>query len=146
MEIEISKLPKDKQDAINSSNWVKETEEIGKKFSLTEDEINSLQTEVGLMLIGFVRPDNYIKNIEDNIIVSKNTAEQIFNEIFKKIFTDIAKKMELVVKNKIKSETPSWDQTINFILSGGDYSFFIEKPIVIVPTVNLTNIKNNFSI
>ncbi len=125
LNIEILKLPKEKQDAINSFDWVKNVEEIGRKSYLNDDEVNDLQLETGLMLIGLVDFEIYVLNIEKNIVISRTESQNIANEIVEKVFTPIAKSIEIAIKNKMKSYEPKWDKRINFIISGGDYSSFI---------------------
>ena len=124
---EILKLPKINQEAINSIDWGGISEEIGKKYLLTENEIHDFQTETGLVLIGLVGLDMYALNIEKNIGVSQEESEKIAKEAFDRIFKPIADIIEQDVKNKIKTQIPKWDQSVNFIISGGDYSNFIEK-------------------
>jgi len=124
---EILKLPKERQEAINVIDWGKITEEIGKKFLLTENEINNLQIETGLALVGLTDLDFYMTNIENNVGLTAGEANKITVETFDKIFTPIANKIESSIKNRLKSQKPRWNQVVNFIVSGGDYSNFIEK-------------------
>ena len=70
----IEKLPKEAQEVMNTFDWVKISEEIGKKNLLDDSEINILQKEIGLILIETNRPDMLTINIEDNIGTSKNEA------------------------------------------------------------------------
>jgi len=124
IEEEISKLPTIKQQAIGIVNWGKISEEIGKKYLISEEEINNFQLETGLALIGLEGFNQYLFNTENNVGVSKAEAEKIVGEAIQKIFVPISKKIELLIKEKIKTQTPTWQQTINFIVSG-DYSSFI---------------------
>lgn len=124
MNSEISKLPKEQQDSINSVDWGKESEEIGKKYSLDEAEINNLQLETGLVLIGLTELSEYKKTIEENIGISAMMAEKIYQDILAKIFKPILDKSLSFVKARINLNTVSWDKTVNFIVSGGDYSVF----------------------
>lgn len=126
MKEEIARLPKEKQDAIHSIDWGKISEEIGKKYLLSESEINELQLETGLVLIGLVDFELYKLNIE-NIGMSREEAENIAMEVLEKIFTPISTILEASVKNSMKTQNISWDQRVNFIISGGDYSNFINK-------------------
>ena len=130
---ELVKLPKDSQDAINSLDWASIAEEIGKKSLLTESEINNLQTETFLVLIGLEDLDSYTLNIENEIGTSKNEAGKIASEAMEKIFTPISNLMEEKIKNNIKNKNPAWDQNINFVLSGGDYFAFLENPTLPPP-------------
>ena len=125
---EIKKLPKENQGVINSFDWEKISEDIGKKYLLSEEEINNLQVETLLVLIGLENPDDYSQNIENEVGTSKNEAEKISDEIFQKIFTPIN---DVLVENLKKSEkvkNSNAEQNLNFILSGGDYSVFLEVP------------------
>jgi hypothetical protein len=123
MEEEIIKLPKERQGAINAFGWVKVTEEIGKKHLLTESELNDFQLETGLVLIGLVDFSSYALNIENNVGTTEEESTKIADEVFDEVFTPISKSIESFVKSK----DPNWAQTVNFIISGGDYSTFIEQ-------------------
>ena len=48
-------------------------------------------------------------------------------ELVEKIFTPIANILTENIKNNIKNKNPNWQQSVNFILSGGDYTAFIER-------------------
>jgi len=132
---ELVKLPKESQEVIDTFDWVKISEEIGKLNLLDETEINDLQIEVSLALVGLEEQDSLALNIENNVGTSKNEAVKISNEVNQKIFNPILEKMEEITKNKTITYNPNWKQTINFIVSGGDYSVFIEE------TENMNNQK-----
>lgn len=124
---EISKLPKERQGIINATGWEKITEEISNKYLLDEEGLNELQIETLLVLIGLEDPHRYTNHIIDNAGVETERAEKITTEVFDKIFIPMSKEMELSVKENLKIQNPSWDQTIDFIISGGDYSYFVKK-------------------
>ena len=115
-------LPKEMQEAINSLDWAKIAEEIGRANMLTEDEITNLQTETFLVLTGLEEGEAYVRNIENEIGTSKDEAEKIADEAEEKIFGPIYDNFSENVKNNLKSKNPGAKQTLNFILSGGDYS------------------------
>ena len=121
------KFSKEKQEAINSSNWIRVIEDIGKKFLLLDNEITNLQSETWLVLMGVVDLDLYERNIENNVGMTNDDAKKISDEVFNKIFMPVANEIESYIKDKKVAQNSSWDKTINFILSGGDYSSFIEK-------------------
>jgi|SRR3989344_7909825 len=125
IEEEIRELPKEGQDAIGAVDWVKIAEEIGKKFLLNEDEINSFQLETLLVLIGVVYPDFYAINIENHVNRTKDESGKMADEAFEKIFTPIGKTLEENIKKNLGSKNISWEQTVDFILSGGNYFAFI---------------------
>ena len=125
---EVGKLPKENQEVISAFGWEKILEEIEKKYLLLDEEINDLQVETLLVLIGLQDPDEYAKNVENEVGTSKAEAEKIANEVFEKIFTPIYEKILENIKksDKVKNATP--EQNLNFILSGGDYSTFLDVP------------------
>ena len=124
---EIIKLPKEMQETINAFDWVKITEEIGKKYLLTESEINDLQVETLLVLVGLENADYYAQNVENEIGTSKNEAIKIAEEANQKIFTPIANTIEENIKKNLKNKNPNWSQNVDFVMSGGDYSAFMEE-------------------
>lgn len=124
---EIAQLPKEMQEAVNAFDWVKVAEEIGKEFLLDESEIEDFQLETFLVLIGAVDPEFYAVNIENHVGTSKDEAVKIADEAFQKIFTPISNLIEENIKKNLANKKPSPEQTLNFILSGGDYSAFLEE-------------------
>ncbi len=124
---EVGKLPKENQEVINTFGWEKISEEIGKKYLLTENEINDLQVETLLILVGLEDPDFYANNIENNVGASKDEANKISTEVFEKILTPINDAMIENIKKSGVSKNANAEQNLNFILSGGDYSAFLEK-------------------
>ena len=124
---EIAQLPKEMQEAINALDWVKVAKEIGKKNNLDEEEISDFQLETLLVLIGVVDPEFYALNIENHVGTTKDEAKNIAKEAFAKIFTPIGSKIEENIKKNLGNKNLSPKQNLNFILSGGDYSSFMEK-------------------
>lgn len=124
---EILNLSKEIQEAINDSNWEKLSEEIGKKYLINEDEVNTFQLETISFLLGLIDEESYQKNIEDDIGTSKDEAEKMAEEVMQKIFNPISEKILEKIKtgDRVKKATP--EQNLNFILSGGDYTAFLEQ-------------------
>ena len=129
IEEEILKLPLNQQEVIRSSDWVKISAEIGTKHLLADDEINDLQTEVGLALVGLEEFDSLAQNIENNVVTSKDDSEKIAAEINQQLFSPMTEKLDELIKGKTKTYSQGWKQSINFIVSGGNYSVFTEEDI-----------------
>ena len=106
---------------------------------LSESEINDFQVETLLVLTGLTDPDLYPLNIENEVGVSKDEATKIADEVLQKIITPMAKIKEDSVKKSLREKEPGWQQNLNFIASGGDYSAFVEPPRV-------EEVKNNQTI
>lgn len=124
---EMLSLPKEAQEAINASGWEKICEEIGKKYLLDENEIETFQLETASFLLGFVDENSYASNIEDEVGTNKDEAEKIAEEAFQKIFTPISRILEEDIKKNLVNKKPNYEQNLDFILSGGDYSAFMDK-------------------
>ncbi len=137
IEREIKELPKEGQEAINAFDWVKITGEIGEKYTLSENELTDFQLETLLVLIGVVDPQFYAINIENHAGATEEKAEQMALEAFQKIFTPIRNILEENIKKNLQTKNPDWQQTLNFILSGGDYTAFAVKSEA--PSLNSTD-------
>ncbi len=122
---EIAQLPKEVQEAIRSFDWIKIAEQIGNGNQLDEEEIEDFQLETLLVLIGAVDPEFYAINIENHVNTTKEKAENIAREAFQKIYAPISNSIRENVKNSLKYKNPNWKQTVDFIISGGNYSAFI---------------------
>lgn len=120
-------LPKEIQEVIDSFEWADIATEIGRKNGLTEIELNDLQTETGLVLVNLTNIEDFDKNIERNVRTTKEEAKKISIEIFDKVFQPISEKITEKIKTAIKDKKTRWDQNVNFILSGGNYFFFLDK-------------------
>lgn len=125
-EEEISKLSKEKQEAINSIKWTDIIQEIGNKNGLMENETSNIQLKTLLFIIGLIDIETYKFNVEE-IVVSSETTKKIVGEIFEKVFAPIANKIEASIKKKLLLKNPKWEQRVGFILSGGNYSVFLDK-------------------
>lgn len=125
---EIEKLPEENREAITSLRWEEIVESIGKKLSLEENKITDLQTETLLVLIGLEKPDLYQENIENNADIDEKMAGEIADDVFKKIFDPINNILLEKIKKSEKVKAADHEQNLNFVLSGGDYSVFAEKP------------------
>lgn len=122
----VERLPKEAQEVVNNFDWLKISEKIGKKNLLDEKEIDILQNEIGFVLIEVNGQDRLVSRIEDNVGTSKLEAIKINNDINQEIFKPLLAQMESSIKSNIKFLKPSWKQSVNFIVSGGDYSVFAE--------------------
>ena len=123
---ELANLPEKVQKGINSVDWVEICNSIGLKYLLTDDGINKLQTEVLLVLINMEYLDDLKLNIENHLEILKKDAENIAEDLVKQVFNPINNKIKEDVKNNLSYKNLSWNQTINFIVSGGDYTVFLE--------------------
>jgi hypothetical protein len=122
---EFAKLPRELQEAIDTVDWVNISEEIGKKYLLSEDELNNFQVETLLVLAGLEEGFLYSDNVAYNVGLSKEKTEQIVTEVNQKIFMPIYTTLTEKIKGSTKVKTGNAEQNLNFILSGGDYLSFL---------------------
>ena len=124
---QIELLPKEAKEAVVSSNWQNISEEIAKKYFFDEDDINSIQAEISLVLLGLEYLKDLASNIENTVATTKNEAENMAKEFIEKIFTPLAQKLEENIKKNLDKKDIHWQQNLDFILSGGDYTAFIRR-------------------
>ena len=127
IENELIKSPKEIRDVINDSNWEIISEEIGRNSSLNESEINNLQAEIALFLLGLNYTGSLALDIENNVEVSKEEAEKITKEVENKILVPLYSKLQENIKINLKNKDSNYVQRLNFILSGGNYAAFLER-------------------
>jgi|SRR5688572_2494589 len=124
---ELAELPKEGQEAIAAFDWIKIAEDIGAKHLLSEEEVDDFILETLLVLIGVVDPEFYAVNIENQVEKTKEEAAKMADEGMREILLPIKNVLVENVKRKSKIKNSDFVQTINFILSGGDYLSFIEE-------------------
>jgi len=129
IEKEMSALPQEMQEVLATFDWIKTTTNLGKENGLNDEEADDLLLETFLVLIGAALPQFYAVNIENQVGTSKGEAEKIAKEAFEKIFVPIKKILDENIKKELKNKKPTPVQTLNFILSGGDYSAFMTPPV-----------------
>lgn len=125
IEEEISKLPEIKREVISSFDWIQIVEQAGKIFNLDQEKTLLLKIETGLVLLGDSYLEAYEAYIEENLELSTDLAKKINKYITDNIFSVIVNKIDEKLKTSGISRSASWKQTIGFIISGGDYSKFL---------------------
>lgn len=71
-----NKLPSDVQTLFSSMNWLKDLEEISKRYSLSEEQKEYLGTETTLVLLGVIDSKEYNKNLEAEISISADLIQK----------------------------------------------------------------------
>src|SRR3989339_1363045 len=110
LQIEIEKarslLSQKSREAIDVSNWkaVIRLEMIGKYSEL---QLNDLEIETELLLCGLINPDNYPKELETRMRLSKDTVKILINEMDKLVFKKIQKELERKLENDIPKPYPN---------------------------------------
>ena len=82
-------LPAINQEAIRSCDWMNMLVDIGKKNALMLDEVEDLQIETMLVLVGVTSPDNYEAELIEKLALSPAQADKLLSDINQQVFTPI---------------------------------------------------------
>ena len=121
---QFKKLPRNVQGAILSANLQEKLKRLTEKYHLRVDQAGSLETETLLVMLGLERPDSFSTNIEKEVRVSTEVAQQIANDVNAEIFLPIRESLkqlqpkeeeleqaqerkEQPVDQEVQKETPS---------------------------------------
>lgn len=80
------KLPEVLKEAMFSPENADLMFEVGKKFGLTLDKIGYMAEETGYVILGFTKPVEFIKQLEENLDIDSEKAEEIAAEINHRVF------------------------------------------------------------
>ncbi len=87
------KLSPELQEAFSNMEWLEKINEIGKKYSLKDTELESLGIETTLVLLGILHIEEYEKNLGLEIKISKEEFIKMMAEIDEQIMKPV--KLEL---------------------------------------------------
>ena len=85
-------LPAESKEAIDSVNWKLTILEMNKKYN--EEQLENLEMETELLLCGILNPEDYLKEIEIKMGISKEEATTLVNEMDKLVFQKIQTEFE----------------------------------------------------
>lgn len=87
-------LPKSVQDAVTSADVEKKLRALSQKHKLHLDQWVLLENEIMLTLLGIEEPENMSKNIEREVRVTPEVAQNIVNDIAVLIFAPIRESLQ----------------------------------------------------
>ncbi|MEY2671899.1 MAG: hypothetical protein RL687_316 [Candidatus Parcubacteria bacterium] len=102
-----SKLPPEVATVFSSMAWMDRAEEVGKKYNLNADQIQSLIMETSLALLGVIHIDQYEESIIQELSIYKEAAAPIVSDMDKEVFASIRPALEKMFAEKIESTTNS---------------------------------------
>jgi len=143
-------IPSEIKTSIFQPGFEKEITKIGEKNKLDSEQLATFQLETILMMFCLITFEDYSNELKNKLNLSEENFKNLIKDIETLIPNEIKEKLKNVyentnkiiknenlnktdvenIKNKIKDKKTSWDQNINFILSGGDYSVFLKEPII----------------
>ena len=122
----LKNLPEEFQKAITSPKVYENLIEIGKEFNLHIDQIGELDSETRLLMLGITKPNDYIKNIENRLEISKSDAEKIASEAKEKILLSVRHFMQDNNSEEPISKEQILDELENPVLAREE-SFEVKK-------------------
>lgn len=147
-------LPAINQEALRSFDWATELIAIGKNYGLHIDELDDLQIETMLVLVGLITAEQYPNELINRLAISPTEADKIISDINERVFIPIhdyivsgGKKAEQTPKTIMESagfqitteESPVPAITTPLVRTGGDtmtgQSLPDSKPAVPTPVI-----------
>lgn len=89
-------LPDDIKRAIFSVDTAKQIMRIGKKYSLSIDQIGELGTHTGMVMVGALHPRGFIQELEKSFRIDRTKATEIGKEINHEIFFPIREELKRI--------------------------------------------------
>lgn len=98
------KLPEELKDALTSVNISDQLFEIGKKFNLTVEKMGLMAEEIGYIILGFTKPQEFTSLLQKNLEVDTEIAGYIASEINHKIFFPLREALKQAHQVEIQIE------------------------------------------
>lgn len=98
-----SELPKELQQSFSSMKWMEDLKNISIKYSLSNNQLETLATETTLLLLGIIHIEEYENIVEKELKLPKEASDKIFNEINNTILINVSEKLEEVFIANVES-------------------------------------------
>lgn len=104
------KLPEVLKEAMFSPENADLMFEVGKKFGLAIDKIGYMAEETGYVILGFTKPEEFITELEENLDIDSEKAEEVAAEINHRVFLPLREalkqtyQMEIAGESRIKNQ------------------------------------------
>lgn len=85
------KLPEETKSLFAGLSWLQTLEDINAKYSLNEEQIQTLGTETTILLLGIIGLEDYVQTLRTDLKIEDSTKiDNLLDEIGNKILKDIA--------------------------------------------------------
>lgn len=133
LEIKISEarsaLSKESREAIDNVNWKLTIQEMNKRYS--PEQLENLETETELLLCGILNPEDYPKELETRMRITKEESELIINEMDRLVFKKIQEELEKRINNKEEIPLPPYAK----VITNDQLSINNEEKIPVAPEI-----------
>lgn len=89
LEARYQKLPAPLKEALFSPDIAYSVFDAGKKYNMTIDQIGNIADEVGYVILGLTRPNEFISNLTERLGIDSDTARAIALEINQTVFASL---------------------------------------------------------
>lgn len=103
IEERIAKLPEDIQLAIASNDLGKHIQTIGQRHQLHIDQMEMLQDEVMLVMLGFVNPEDFTAQLQEQVRIPGEKARGITTDIQNEIFMPVRESMKSLIPDEVST-------------------------------------------
>ncbi|MBP9716166.1 MAG: hypothetical protein KBD48_03195 [Candidatus Pacebacteria bacterium] len=98
-----SKLPPEAAAIFSSMAWIDQTEKIGNRYNLTEDQLKSLITETSLALLGVIHLNQYEDILIQELTLPKEKISPMISELDREVFASIRPALENTFESNIEN-------------------------------------------
>ncbi|MDR3519783.1 MAG: hypothetical protein P4L63_02770 [Candidatus Pacebacteria bacterium] len=105
-----SQLSEDTLNAINAVDWKGTILKLRDKMGYSFEQLGDLETETELLLCGLLRPEDYPKELEKRMRISRTQSNDLVKEMNEQVFAKI--KEEMIKATDRKSSLAKQEQTI----------------------------------
>lgn len=110
-------LPHDVQEAIHGSSWERKILDIGRRYGLHVDQLEVLQTELSLAVLGLVGRDEFVKETIREGEISRQIMDLMILDINREIFEPIRNHLKQTRTREETLESVSEEQTASGLRS-----------------------------
>jgi hypothetical protein len=104
-------LSKESREAIDNVNWKLTVLGMNKKY--TQEQLENLETETELLLCGLLTPENYSKELENRMHITKDEVDLLIGEMDRLIFKKIQDNLEkILVLNNSNNKSTKTNQPV----------------------------------
>ncbi len=96
-----SKLPAGAQATFSSMKWMDTLQTICKKYTLSNEQIQTLGTETTLVLLGIVPIEQYVENLMKEVVLPADSMTKMIGEIEDTVLRDVRPELEQAYKSNL---------------------------------------------
>ncbi len=110
-------LPEETRAAIDAVNWRQALLDIRADRGFNLDQLESLELETELMLVGLINPEDYQKEIQSRMGITAGETTEIVNMMNEKVFKKIREEFAKILA--VNSSSPAKGRRADEIETGG---------------------------